>query len=134
MMKLLNDAVQKDPSKIANYTPPAAPHESSLPPPLPNVNARWLYERISESRSAGKMGDNIPQTLVLAEVALGVIQKIKAEGYAEDNNYYNCFFQAFDKTVVPKRDIDLIMDLCDKLEELVNDDGLTADELKKLAP
>ena len=60
MMKLLNDAVQKDPSKIANYTPPAAPHESSLPPPLPNVNARWLYERISESRSAGKMGDNIP--------------------------------------------------------------------------
>ena len=108
MMKLLNDAVQKDPSKIANYTPPAAPHESSLPPPLPNVNARWLYERISESRSAGKMGDNIPQTLVLAEVTLKVIQNVKAEGYEED--------------------------LCEKLEALVDDDGLTADELKKLAP
>ena len=71
---------------------------------------------------------------MLAEVALEVIRKIKVEGYEEDNNYYNSFFQAFDKSVVPKRDIDLIMDLCDKLEELVNDDGLTADELKKLAP
>ena len=130
MLKLLIDANQNDPSKIANYTPPAVPSESSLPPPLPNINAQWLYDRISkaritastpkcecpmvlydrisESRSAGKMGDNIPQTLVLAEVALKVIQNVKAEGYEED--------------------------LCEKLEALVDDDGLTADELKKLVP
>ena len=43
-------------------------------------------------------------------------------------------FRAFDKSVVQKRDIDLIMDLCSRLELLVEDDELTADELKKLAP
>ena len=80
------------------------------------------------------MEDNIPQTLVLAEVALKVIQDIKAEGYDEETNYYDQFFRAFDKSVVQKRNIDLIMDLCSRLELLVEDDEMTADELKKLAP
>ena len=80
------------------------------------------------------MGGNIPQTLVLAEVALKVIQNIKAEGYDEETNYYDQFFRAFDKSVVQKRDIDLIMDLCSRLELLVKDYKLTVDELKKLAP
>ena len=44
------------------------------------------------------------------------------------------FFQAFNKSVVQKRDLDLIMSLCSQLELLVADDGLTADELKKLDP
>ena len=52
----------------------------------------------------------------------------------EETNYYDHFFRAFDKSVVQKRDIDLIMDLCSRLELLVEDDELTADELKKLAP
>ena len=90
---------------------------------------------IVSPRSAGKLGDNIPQTLVLAEVALKVIKDIKVEGYDEDANYYDhFFFQAFNKSVVQKRDLDLIMSLCSQLELLVADDGLTADELKKLDP
>ena len=60
------------------------------------------------------MGDNIPQTLVLAEVALKVIQDIKVEGYDEETNYYDHFFRAFDRSVVQKRDIDFIMDLCSR--------------------
>ena len=52
----------------------------------------------------------------------------------EETNYYDHFFQAFDRSVVQKRDIDFIMDLCSRLELLVEDDELTADELKKLAP
>ena len=80
------------------------------------------------------MGDNIPQTLVLAEVALKVIQDIKSEGYDEETNYCNHSFRAFDRSVNQKRDIDFIMDLCSRLELLVEDDELTADELKKLAP
>ena len=80
------------------------------------------------------MGGNIPQTLVLAEVALKVIQNIKAEGYDEETNYYDQFFRAFDKSVVQKRDINLIMNVCSRLELLVEADALTADELKKLVP
>ena len=89
---------------------------------------------IVSPQSAGKLGDNIPQTLVLAEVALKVIKDIKVEGYDEDANYYDHFFQAFNKSVVQKRDLDLIISLCSQLELLVADDGLTADELKKLDP
>ena len=76
MLKLLIDANRKDPTKIANYTPPAVPSEppvhpsvQSLPPPLPNASAQWLYDQIAEAHSAGNMGGNIPQILVLAEVA-----------------------------------------------------------------
>ena len=72
--------------------------------------------------------------MLAPEVVLKVIQDIKAEGYDEETNYYDQFFRAFDKSVVQKRDIDLIMDLCSRLELLVEDDELTADELKKLAP
>ena len=148
MLKLLIDANQKDPAKIANYTPPAVPSEppavpseptavpseQSSTPPLPNANAQWLYDQNAEAPSAGIMGNNISQTLVLAEVALKVIQDIKVEGYDEETNYYDHFFQAFDRSVVQKRDIDFIVDLCSRLELLVEDDELTADELKKLAP
>ena len=128
MLKLLIDANQKDPAKIANYSPPAVPSEppaipseptpvpsdQSSTPPLPNANVQWLCDRIAEARSAGNMGNNISQTLVLAEVALKVIQDIKVEGYDEETNYYDHFFQAFDRSVVQKRDIDFIMDLCSR--------------------
>jgi hypothetical protein len=72
--------------------PPAVSSVPLLPPPLPNANAQWLYDCIAEARSAGNMGGNIPQTLVLAEVALKVIQNIKAVGYNEETNYYDQFF------------------------------------------
>ena len=71
---------------------------------------------------------------MLAEVSLKVIQNIKAEGYDEETNNYNHFFRAFDNSVVQKRNINLIMNVCSRLELLVKDDALTADELKKLAP
>ena len=64
MLKLLIDANQKDPAKIANYSPPAVPSEppaipseptpvpsdQSSTPPLPNANVQWLCDRIAEAR------------------------------------------------------------------------------------
>ena len=130
-LKMLLNATQKDPSKVDSYTPTAADSVSVelLPPPsLPNANAQWLYERCAKSRANEKLGDedHVPQALVLADVALN---------YDEDENYSDKFFSEFNRDIFPKRDMDLIMDPCgEKLKFLIQDDGLTADELNKLAP
>ena len=137
---MLLNTTQKDPSKVDSYTPTAVDSvsvELSSPPSLPNANAQWLYERCAKSRADENLGDedHVPQALVLADVALKVIQDIKSDGYDEDENYSDKFFTAFNRDIVPKRDMDLIMDLCgEQLKFLIQDDGLTADELKKLAP
>ena len=50
------------------------------------------------------------------------------------NSFGHSIKVLFKRGLGKHRDIDLIMDLCSQLELLVEDDGLTADELKKLAP
>ena len=48
-------------------------------------------------------------------------------------DYTDYFFSAFNSSVVQKRDLDLIYDLAyEMLDELVEDDGLTFEELQKL--
>ena len=69
----------------------------------------------------------------MAQVALQVVQRIKGEGFDEDKDYTDYFFSAFNSGLVEMRDLDLIYDLAyEMLDELVEDDDLTFEELQKL--
>ena len=97
----------------------------------PNLNAQRIFNRCEEARC--NLGSNVPSTLKLAQVALQVVQRIKGEGFDEDKDYTDFFFPVFNRGVVQKRDLDLIYDLAyEMLDELVEDDDLTFEELQKL--
>ena len=129
---------ENNPAKLASYTPPV-PEDSDVTQPSsaplqlspPNLNAQRIFNRCEEARC--NLGSNVPSTLKLAQVVLQVVQRIKGEGFDEDRDYTDYFFSAFNSNVVEKRDIDMIYDFAyEMLDELVEDDGLTFEELQKL--
>lgn len=100
--------------------------KKTSPAQQPSSNVKWLVERCSEAVVTME-SPLAPQDLAL--LVFDVVQKIGENGKQLSDDLSNYFFNAFDRSVGKKRDIGFIMDLAERVPEMLDDDDFTADAL-----
>ena len=113
-----------------------APAAVAMPPAAAAAsasNAYWLYHRCC---SAIHTMQSKLSALDLALLVLKVLDKIKDDGAydsdteAGDIEFCNYFFEAFNASVAKKRDQEFIFELGDRVLDMIDDSGLTEENLR----
>lgn len=152
LLTTLKAQVELHPDKLAAATSRFLPPEDSIAEAAPAAaaaapaaamppaaaaasasNAYWLYHRCI---SAVRTMQTKLSAIDLALLVLKVLEKIKDDGAydsdteAGDIEFGHYFFEAFNGSVARRRDQDFIFELGDRVLDMIDDSGLTEENLR----